>query len=308
MKTSIYSVLSLLGVLTVEIDADHRSLLRGFTSISTSSTSTDSVAFRRGLQDSTTPKQCPKPDTVEFCTKYHPKELAPVSCDDCTYDNICIAEAAGFLENECELVVQEVAVACNIARLSCEDDIGPVICDDSCEYSFLCIAIVSGYTEDQCVPVEGKVIPVNASGTFECPAERDPDIVCSAVFAPVVCDDCVYENICVASSVGYAIDDCEPQVEPAADPNAIPIDPREPQEEPADLNAIPIDPREPQEEPAADPNAIPIDPREPCPETGLVFCNKMYDPVICKDVCTYGNLCLGLGAGFLKSDCLPDAR
>jgi hypothetical protein len=59
---------------------------------------------------------------------------------------------------------------------------------------------------------------------------------------------------------------------------------------------------EPQEEPA-DPNAVP-----PCPETGLVSCNKMYDPVICKNVCTFGNLCLGVGAGFLESDCLPDAR
>jgi hypothetical protein len=265
MKTSIYSVLSLLGVLTEEIDPDHhRSLLRGFTS--TSSTSTDSAAFRRGLQDSTNLKQCPKPG-AEPCTK----EFAPVSCDDCTYDNICVAGAAGFLENECELVDQEVAVACNLARLSCEDDIGPVICEDSCEYSFLCIAIVSGYTEDQCVPVEGKVIPVNASGTFKCP-ERDPDLVCNGVVAPVVCDDCVYENICVASSVGYAIEDCEPQEQPD--------------------ESI----------------AIPIDPREPCPKTGLVFCTGMYDPVICKDVCTYGNLCLGVGAGFLKSDCLPDTR
>jgi hypothetical protein len=406
MKTSIFPVLSLLGVLMVEIDADHRSLLRGSTS--TSSTSADIVAFGRGLQDSTNPFQflsgtvptttitatttnpfayqgfgsidnfqncpvsatstfcsyvgkapvvcaggceydnaclaagtdlsdcvssaaidpdnqkelidssepesgtcpvtglavscldeadpvvcgiddcaynnlclafgagfeeddclsskCPKP-VAESCTK----ELVPVTCDDCIYDNMCIAGTAGFLENDCEPVDQEVGVACITARLPCEGGIGPVICDHSCEYSFLCIAIASGYSEDQCVPVEGTLIPVDTSGTFECP-ERDPDLVCSAIFAPVVCGDCVYENECVAFSAGYAADDCEPQEEPA------------------------------------DPNAIPIDPSEPCPETGLVFCNKMYDPVICKDVCTYGNLCLGVGAGFLESDCLFDAR
>jgi hypothetical protein len=225
MKTSIFSVLSLLGVLTEDIDPDHRSLLRGSTSTSSTS-STDSAAFQRGLQDLT--KQCPKPAPVEFCTKEVSKDLVPVRCDDCTYDNICVAGTAGFLENDCEQVDQEVE------------------------------------------PVDPNVIP-NFSVTSECP-ERNPDVVCRDVFAPVVCDDCVYENGCVASGAGYAADDCEPQEEPA------------------------------------DPVATPIDSSEPCPETGLVSCNRIYDPVICNDVCSYGNLCLGVGAGFFESDCLPNAR
>jgi hypothetical protein len=531
MKTSIYSLISLLGVLTVEIDADHRSLLRGSTS--TSSTNTDSVAFRRGLQDSTNPfqfltgtvptttvaatttdpfayqsfgstdnlqncpvsstsafcfsvgkapvlcagrceydnyclaagtdlsdcisrvamdpkdekelfdssepesgtcpvtgpavsclneadpvvcgiddceynnlclalgtgfieedcfsSQCPKPD-AESCTK----ELVPVSCDDCIYDNICTAGAAGFLENDCELVDQEVAVACVTALLSCEDDIGPVICDDSCEYYFLCIAIASGYSEDQCVPVEGKLIPVDSSGTSKCP-KRDPALVCSTIVAPVVCDACEYENGCVASGAGYAADDCEP-LEESTGPIAIPINPDEinprggcpvPGTGPIDLKVSPVlcngdceytnfsvaraagyslSECRPLSNiigdavPAPNLESIPskpscpignrgiapcpesfdpvlctgtceydnlcsaqagpgfteedcepieidlIEPREPCPETAPVPCNKMYDPVVCKDVCSYGNMCLGVGAGFLESDCLPDDR
>jgi hypothetical protein len=51
-----------------------------------------------------------------------------------------------------------------------------------------------------------------------------------------------------------------------------------------------------------------IEPRNTCPEAGQVPCNKMYAPVICDDSCRYSNLCLGLGAGFLESDCLPADR
>ena len=56
--------------------------------------------------------------------------FAPVACGetDCTYDNECIAESAGFNLQEC----------CPVSggNVACPDNFAPVVCgDNECEYS-----------------------------------------------------------------------------------------------------------------------------------------------------------------------------
>jgi hypothetical protein len=79
---------------------------------------------------------------VEFCTKDVPKELVLVTYDDCTYDNICIAGIAGFLENDCEPVDQEVepadpnAILISSGIFECPEKDPDIVCRMSLHQSF----------------------------------------------------------------------------------------------------------------------------------------------------------------------------
>jgi hypothetical protein len=170
--------------------------------------------------------QCPKPE-AESCTK----ELIPVNCNDCIYDNICTAGAAGFLENDCEPVDQGVSLPVEwpfhfFRDIRMSEGIGQFVVPSLqvvwwLRYENGCVASGAGYlADDDCEPLEEpveliaipiKVIPVDS--TIGCP-ERNPGLVCSAIFAPVVCGDCKYENGCIASGAGYVADDCESLEEP----------------------------------------------------------------------------------------------
>jgi hypothetical protein len=217
----------------------------------------------------------------------------------------------------------------------CPESANPVLCAGTCKYDNLCSAQSGpGFTEEDCVPIfDGELIEVNPIEQIECPESNEPGLVCATVYDPIVCGDCVYSNGCVASGAGYEAGDCEPLEEPlgpiSSGPPDIPVDPSTGKPI-CPITGFPPCPEtfkpvlcagiceydnlcSAQEggpgfsDEMCEPIMIPFkEPRETCPETDPVPCDKMYDPVICKDACTYGNLCLGVGAGFLESDCLPE--
>jgi len=163
---------------------------------------------------STNLPECPTQSSASICTM----EYLPVQCGDnnCEYSNLCIAEAAGFAENDCELVnsgCPEMA-----AGLACTMEYLPVQCgDNNCEYSNLCSAQAAGFAEDDCetVSVVSEVLPEQlldsqAVNITECPTESNATI-CTTEYLPVQCGDnnCEYSNLCIAEAAGFAEDDCE---------------------------------------------------------------------------------------------------
>jgi hypothetical protein len=106
----------------------------------------------------------------------------------------------------------------------------------------------------------------------ECP-ERDPDLVCIALFEPVDCNGCIYDNGCFAGGAGYSEGDCVLVEEP-----------------------IPVKSNETPKCTESDPDLI---------------CIALFAPVRClrdgddDSFCEYGNQCLASGAGYSETDCDP---
>jgi hypothetical protein len=109
--------------------------------------------------------------------------------------------------------------------------------------------------------------------TPEC-TESDPDLICIALFSPVECNGCIYNNGCFAGGAGYSEEDCVLL-----------------QEEP-----ILVNPDVLSECSKTDPNFI---------------CSAIFAPVRClrdgddDSICEYGNQCLASGAGYSETDCDP---
>lgn len=70
----------------------------------------------------------------------------PVTCNGCTYENLCQAEAAG--QTDCQMACAEPA-----ADAMCTKEYAPVACGGSswCIYDNLCLALASGKEEVDCV-------------------------------------------------------------------------------------------------------------------------------------------------------------
>jgi hypothetical protein len=132
--------------------------------------------------------------------------LDPVLCAGlCVYDNLCSAQAGpGFTEADCESISSECPES--DPGLLCITLFQPVDCS-GCIYSNECFAAGAGYAADDCVLVVEEPIPVNPNETPEC-TESDPDRVCIALFQPVDCNGCIYNNGCFAGGAGYEAEDC----------------------------------------------------------------------------------------------------
>jgi hypothetical protein len=104
---------------------------------------------------------------------------------------------------------------------------------------------------------------------FVCP-DKQGDWVCTAEWAPVLCDgQCQYGNSCEAAAAGY---------EDGGDA----------------VRCVSYDPY--------------AETMEPCPsmEPGT-FCSMYWEPFICDERCTYGNRCEASMAGFdVATRCRPD--
>jgi len=242
----------------------------------------------------------------------------PVACGflNCEYANLCNAEAAGFLQEDCRDVVEPTVEECVVINFirACTDEPAAVVCGPlACEYDALCTAQAAGYTEADCVLLvtTDTDCPV-ATGMVPCPTILDPvkcgpndcqygspcdagvagfvpETECKSVFDiptpepgscpvtgpaiscinipdPVSCglDECEYTNLCLALGAGFKNEDC------------------------TFLNVPVLN--EPLVCPETDPDRI---------------CGTIFNPVVCGgDACDYSNLCLAEGAGFAVDDCV----
>jgi hypothetical protein len=308
------------------------------------------------------------------CAKSCPEIFSPVSCDDCIYDNICFAKAAGFLR-DCKPATNVQGQGQGQGQVHNmpvpEDTLpgNPPVIDTVVVQNMP----VPGYTLPGSPPVVDTVVihdmpvpddtlPVNPSEPIEEPATgMGPSTIAIGESNPATPnpDD---PGMTTAGSppVTLSAKESEPLEEPATDmrpstiaigePNpAIPIPdtpgmivPGKPSvsifsgsEE--DTSAYPETPgriRKPSvsvmsgtEEATSDYRDTPvmIIPGSPsvsvlvadeetssgtssaswCRETrSNAICDEVVDPVRCGPAnCTYGNLCLGIGAGFLETDC-----
>ena len=125
-------------------------------------------------------------------------DIQPVACGDdgCTYDNLSIAKAAGFTDDECCRKPAD-GIACTL-------DIAPVTCD-GCTFDNQCIANSAGYSESECCAA-----PVTDS--------------CTQNYMPMMCSSasCVYDNECIAEASGMDPKSCVPYTPPEPEPMAEP--------------------------------------------------------------------------------------
>jgi hypothetical protein len=233
----------------------------------------DCVSKDPDRNDTSLPPACPEVTLDKTCTL----GLDPVRCgpNDCTYDNPCGAKAAGFSpEESCkpvnpdpdEIDPSSGCRTAGIGPITITKNVAPVICNDVCKYENFSVARAAGYSIRDCRPLMTMAGAVNEPPELSCPIGNRGIAPCPEISDPVLC-------------IGTCQYDnfCSAQNGPGF---------TEEDCEPIEIDLIEL--------------------RDPCPGTGPVPCDKMYDPVICKDICTYGNLCLGVGAGFLESDCLPE--
>ena len=169
-------------------------------------------ALPEQLQDSQAVNltECPVSESVAACTL----DFNPVVCGDCEYSNLCNAEAAGFAEDDCELVNFECPEMVDV--VACTMEYLPVQCgDNNCEYSNLCSAQAAGFAQYNCEVVTDltEALPEQlqdsqAVNLTECPVSESVT-ACTLEFNPVVCGGCEYSNLCNAEAAGFAEDDCE---------------------------------------------------------------------------------------------------
>jgi hypothetical protein len=164
--------------------------------------------------------------------------FAPVDCNGCIYENGCWAGGAGYSETDCVLLEEPIPVI-PYEAVACKSD-------------------------PDCIPYE-EPIPVNPDEALEC-NESDPDLICFALFAPVNCKGCIYDNGCLAGGAGYSEADCVQLQEP-----------------------IPVNPVENPKCDQKDPDLV---------------CSTDFEPVVCNG-CKFSNGCWAAGAGYSETDCVP---
>ena len=108
------------------------------------------------------------------------------TCDgDCTYDNTCLAEAAGATGCTASCPLPD-------AEIACTREYAPVVCG-GCTYSNACSGTAAGFTESDCSTV--------------CPdsSTAGEGVACTLEYAPVFCQGCEFANECVAASLGFDV-------------------------------------------------------------------------------------------------------
>ena len=257
---------------------------------------------------------CPDVLMPGLCDQtYHPVICGP---DECEYNNLCLAEFAGFLTYECSDYVDT-------------DD------DDDDDYYYT-----------------STLAPTTQEGPFECPPTSNSGYgTCLSDHQPVTCGEhkCWYKNLCFALSVGYSSYECgsphppttslPPQFTPSPSPPPLssPTPPNHdecpgPNKVPglchqifspllcgeykcwylndcfaqlagfystidchSYLNPVP-------------PSPVPTTGGPPpiieCPQSGHGACSLSHHSVVCgEDKCVYYNLCFAQLAGFLSHEC-----
>jgi hypothetical protein len=170
------------------------------------------------------PGTCPVTSPAVSCIN----EPDPVICggdDDCEYPNLCLAVGAGFQQSDC---VSHCPIG-NRGIVACPPVLDPILCGGICRYDNLCSAQTTGlFTEENCERIASE------EENEECP-QSNPDQYCFALFEPVDCNGCVYDNSCFAGGAGFRFEegDCvlveepievnpiEPPICPDSDPDLI---------------------------------------------------------------------------------------
>ena len=162
-----------------------------------------SVAGVVCLTHTSVARSCPQMKPGTACTQDH----SPVVCDGCPYGNLCQAVGAGFKAGRCVPEGNRSGATCPppSRNVACTNSYKPVTCN-GCPYSNACLASAAGFSSNRCIPAAVE------EGKKPCP-EPKPDVVCSAEYAPVVCDGCRYSNACVAGAAGLTKDQCAPAPE-----------------------------------------------------------------------------------------------
>jgi len=216
------------------------------------------------------------------------------------YDNLCLAEASGYLESQCVPYSEPVCPEPS-PDVICIDLWAPVRCktasaDYECEYGNLCVAEAAGYS------------PYNDCYSTECPLP-DQETNCILSFEPVGCSNsqyslCTYDNECLAEAANFVVqDDC---VEAALAGCPVPRETACPFiEAPVVCGGNECEYANLCIAEAADfteSDCIAVSPT--CPPPGDFPCTKIYQPVTCLGGCTYDNLCIADAAGYDSSSCV----
>jgi len=161
---------------------------------------------------------CPLPNEAIDC----PRHVDPVECrskafpfNTCTFDNECLAEAAGYDSGyECKLLKDDPRVCSKVwkwqlNKCTSEEEAKLICGPNKCEYDNFCIAKAKGYKRFMCSPKD-PTLP-------QCPKAKKLQFdSCKKANRPTICGDnkCQYRNKCFAESTG----DFDPQVDCCNEP------------------------------------------------------------------------------------------
>jgi hypothetical protein len=163
----------------------------------------------------------PSSDPIEICTA----EYRPVDCGQLIpflFDNICIAEKAGFDPERCHEISTEPRMCSMIHE--------PVFCTSPPEseyrneYSNLCLALEAGFDRENCGP-DFSTDPVEPS---MCITLQEP-VFCSSTSETK--DRHEFSNLCFALEAGFNSDNCGPDFSTDPVERDLSVDPIDPDEE-----------------------------------------------------------------------------
>jgi hypothetical protein len=186
----------------------------------TTTTISDNNVRRRELDDQ--PESVPYTGAVEAACKHEACSLPikdvyrPVSCgvSECAYDNLCLANAAGWNDNECQdrCPDKHDPDVSDTGSNQCSDQAyNPVLCQPrqdndrlTCVYDNVCTALASG------------VVNVTSDQVCElkCPPESKQVAYCTREYNPHLCGlgKCRYSNQCTATDgAGFLVEQCYPK-------------------------------------------------------------------------------------------------
>lgn len=158
-------------------------------------------------------KKCPKPRKAT-CPEINSSWETVCSndkYDECSYDNMCLATAARFKEEDCEEFLIFDDCPTSDPSVVCILQYDPQICSnarfDSCFYTNMCFAYAAGFTEADCKRDQSDGCPA-ADETLSCPdGDSSPSVECS----DDVFHGCLYDSLCVAEGAGFTKQDCVEQ-------------------------------------------------------------------------------------------------
>ncbi len=151
-----------------------------------------------------------------------PDNAESVVCgdNDEVFDNLCKAKDAGYSEDDCEYQRRNLSYSEDSGDEGCQVSNEPVVCgEEGEEFLNLCLAGLAGFSIDDChdkhlvtVITNTTNTTITANTTNSTYPTNTTNLItpCTKEYAPVVCGEVGYGNLCLAKQAGNSADDCEP--------------------------------------------------------------------------------------------------
>jgi hypothetical protein len=246
------------------------------------------------------------------------EEYKPVLCtstltskDRRKFSNLCFAEEAGFVSDNCKpMQVQETSTSNVLTDGSCTQEYRPVLCTststskDLREFSNLCFAKESGFISNNCKPMQEKTSKSDGA----CTKEYIMPVLCTSTSTSK--DLHKFSNLCFAEAAGFISDNCKlmqetSEADGACTQEYMPVL--------CTSTSTSKDLREFSNLCFAEAAGFISDNCKLMQETSEAdgACTQEYMPVLCtststsKDLREFSNLCHAKESGFIKENCKP---